>query len=145
MVKYYLVKPEVAGGLGPETEMDRSVHPPRVSKLHYEVAEWLGDGIVQSFPCFLVVRSLGNKLQSQEFTGVQLASALVTEADEFRDLNPEGVVPDLVWLVVDGVPGVDDFGVTGTGDLIVSERILELLREASLVAGSFSEWEAVNS
>ena len=35
-MKYFYIQPEVAGGLGKNTVMDRSVHPPIVSRLHYE-------------------------------------------------------------------------------------------------------------
>jgi hypothetical protein len=35
-MKYFYIQPEVAGGLGKNTVMDRSVHPPIVSRLHHE-------------------------------------------------------------------------------------------------------------
>lgn len=43
MNKFFALEPEVAGGLGPNTVMDRSVHPPRVSHLHYVFDGWMGD------------------------------------------------------------------------------------------------------
>jgi hypothetical protein len=138
--KYYQVNPEVAGGLGPETVMDRSVHPPRVTRLHYEVIDWLGDCIVQTFPCFLVVRTTADRIESAEFSGFSLSEAIVSEASEFREINPDGELPDLVWLVVDGAPGVDDFGTTERGQLVVSESVLDILRSDTLNTGSFSPW-----
>lgn len=46
---YKLIEPEVAGSLGKETELDSSVFPPHVKKLHYEFDGWLGDDILESF------------------------------------------------------------------------------------------------
>ena len=139
---YYLVNPEVAGGLGPETVMDRAVHPPRVTRLHYEVIDWLGDCIVQTFPCFLVVRATAGRFEDLAFTGFHLAEAIVSEASEFRDINPDGVLPDLVWLVVGGTAGIDDFAITDRAQLVVSERALDVLRADTLSAGSYTVWQA---
>jgi hypothetical protein len=45
-MKYFYVEPEVAGGLGERTVMDRSTHPPVVKRLHYQLEGWLGDAIL---------------------------------------------------------------------------------------------------
>ncbi|MFI9276036.1 hypothetical protein ACIGXM_35930 [Kitasatospora sp. NPDC052896] len=139
---YYLVKPEVAGGLGPETIMNATVHPPQVSRLHYEVVDWLGDCIVQSFPCYLAMRHVAHRLKGMGFTGFHSDEAIISEADEFRELNPDGELPDLVWLLVDGEPGADDLGMTKKGQLVVSEPVLDVLRSESLSIGTFTPWEA---
>lgn len=141
MSTYYLVKPEVAGGLGPETIMDSSVHPPQVSRLHYEVVDWLGDCIVQSFPCYLALRRVVHRLEESGFTGFHSDVAIVSEADEFREINPDGELPDLVWLLVDGEPGRDDLGVTDKAQLVVSKPVLEVLRSESLNVGTITSWE----
>ena len=44
MSGFHVVEPEVAGALGDRTEMDSSIHPPIVKRLHYEFQGWLGDG-----------------------------------------------------------------------------------------------------
>ena len=54
-MQYVYIEPEVAGGLGDHTVMDRSVHPPIVSKLHYQMEGWLGDALLESFPVFIVI------------------------------------------------------------------------------------------
>ena len=36
-MSYYYLEPEIAGGLGECTVMDRSVRPPVVKRLHYEL------------------------------------------------------------------------------------------------------------
>lgn len=96
---------------------------------------------MQTFPCFLVVRSVANELRGSALSGFRLAEAIVSEASEFQDINPGGVLPDLVWLEIDGTPGLDDFAITEKGQLIVSERALELLRANTLNTGSFGLWQ----
>ncbi|HUN31840.1 MAG TPA: Imm10 family immunity protein [Trebonia sp.] len=64
----------------------------------------------------------------------------MSEADEFRDINPGGMLPDLVWIKVSGAPGVDDFGATARGELVVSEKILEVLVADGLIVGRYSPW-----
>lgn len=54
-MEYFYIKPDVAGGIGPGTIMDTSVHPPLVSKLVYQMEGWFGHVIITTFPCFLVV------------------------------------------------------------------------------------------
>ena len=51
--QYWLVSPEVAGELGDGTVMDTAVHPPWVSRLHHRFQGWLGDDLLECFPCFL--------------------------------------------------------------------------------------------
>jgi hypothetical protein len=139
--KYYLIKPEVAGGIGPDAVVDRSVHPPRISRLHYKVIDWLGDCIITSFPCFLVLRSTARRIEELNFSGFRVAEAIVSEADEYRDINPDGVLPDLVWLQVDGTPGEDDFGLAARASLVVSERVLAALKADGLTVGKYAIWE----
>ncbi|WP_287335807.1 hypothetical protein [Mesorhizobium sp.] len=51
---YFYIKPHVAGGLGENTVLDTSVHPPIVSKLHYQIEGWFDSALVTTFPCLLV-------------------------------------------------------------------------------------------
>src|SRR5437870_3724604 len=59
---FYYVEPEVAGRLGPNSVLDTTVHPPVVSRLEYEFSDWLGDGIVETFPCYIVTEDLAGKI-----------------------------------------------------------------------------------
>ena len=131
-MKYFLLDPEVAGGLGKNSKLDTSVHPPRVLRLHYEVDAWLGDDLVQSFPSYLVARRMWERLGSLKPTGVATAAAEITASDEFRELNPGRVVPQFVWLKVSGAPGKDDFGLTANAGLVVSERVLKEMKSGQL-------------
>ncbi len=58
--RFQILEPEVAGGWGANIIADTDCHPPRIEHLHYEFEGWLGDPIVESFPCFLILESLAS-------------------------------------------------------------------------------------
>lgn len=126
---YYTLEPEVAGGLGAGTVMDTTVHPPRVTRLHYEVEDWLGDDLVESFPCFLVSAPLAARLTAAGLGSFALRGVTVTTTPEADEQLGDGALPEFQWLDVTGVAGRDDVGVTPNGQLVVSDKALALLRE----------------
>lgn len=129
---YHLLEPEVAGELGPNTEMDTSVHPPRVLRLHYELSDWLGDDLLESFPVFLASEPLTKEVVAHDLTGYTIADAEVTRSPEAEELLGDQEIPPFYWLNVSGHPGVDDFGTTEKGHLVVSDRALAVLRSQRL-------------
>ncbi|ANZ39875.1 hypothetical protein BBK82_31345 [Lentzea guizhouensis] len=139
---YYRIRPEVAGGLGDDAVLDHTGERPVVTHLHYEVADWLGDCIVSTSPEYLVVPGTAARLQGAGFRSFRLAEAQVTASDQFEIFNPGGSPPELLWLRVDGTPGVDDLGITEAGHLVVSEAVLELLRADGFDHGLVLPWSA---
>jgi len=126
-ILYYYIEPEVAGGLGCNTMMDRSSHPPIVSRLHYKFDGWLDDELLETFPCYIITKRLWKVIQDEEFTGVESAPVEISLSEVFQELYPNRKVPDFVWLKVSGKAGIDDFGITSDNRLVVSERVLNLL------------------
>jgi hypothetical protein len=138
-MKYYFLEPEVAGGLGQNTVMDRTVHPPVVTRLHYELDGWLGDELLETFPSFIITDRLGKKIVDTMFTGIRLASVEVSTSEQFRELYPSRTIPDFVWLKVLGRAGIDDFGIADDHRLVVSERALEALALKHAGVSDFGE------
>ncbi len=57
----------------------------------------------------------------------------ITASEDFYEFHPECQLPKFVWLKVDGIPGKDDFGlIPAPLQLIVSERVIEVLKKAGL-------------
>lgn len=128
-MNYFYVEPEVSGGLGSKTIMDTLVHPPRIDKLNYQFDSWLGDELIETFPCYLVTKRLGGLLTSSGVTGFSLDSVLITKSDEFNDdLN----LPDFAWLKVKGVPMKDDIGFSDDFRLVVSEEVLNIFSKVKI-------------
>lgn len=130
-MNHYILDPEVSGGLGPHTKMDTSVHPPVVTELHYEVDAWLGDDLIQSFPCYLVSDRLASRLEEIRATGVKFAPAEVTTSDSFGKPDDRDL-PTFKWMKVVGKPGADDLGLTPDARLVVSEAILGEMKKFRL-------------
>jgi hypothetical protein len=131
-MRYFYLEPEVAGSLGKNTIMNRSVHPPVVAKLHYQLEGWLGDDLLESFPCYIVTRQLRDKIRESQLTGAGFGQLEITTSDEFKELHPKLELPDFFWLTIHGKAGPDDFGIATDNRLVVSEKALALLRSLNL-------------
>ena len=131
-MKYYTLSPEVAGELGDRTELDNTVHPPIVTHLHYQFSDWLGDELVESFPCFMISTTLGAAAVQAGLSGFVLADAETTLSLEAEELLEGETIPEFRWLQVTGQRAVDDFGLMADATLVVSERALDVLRQGSL-------------
>lgn len=131
-MKYYLLQPEVAGGFGENTVIDRSSGKMVVLKLHYVFDGWLGDVLLTSSPCLIATEDAMRKLQSIGATGVRFDEVEVTTSDLFQELYPNRQLPRFVWLQINGRPGHDDFGVGRQYGVVVSERALEVLKSLGI-------------
>ena len=131
-MRYFLVEPEVAGGLGANTVMDRSFHPPIVTSLHYQFDGWLGDVLLESFPSFVVTEEAVGKLQEADATGVRFGDVEITTSDQFRELFGDRKLPRFAWLQIVGRAGHDDFGLAPSRRLVISERVLDILNGLQL-------------
>jgi hypothetical protein len=127
MTKTYILEPEVPGGLGPRTQMDRSTHPPIVSVVHFVFDGWLGDQLVESFPCYLVAPSLAQALADAGITGIEFADAEIETSEQFEVMYPNRLLPDFKWLKVVGNPTDSDMFITSDNRLAASERTLDVI------------------
>ena len=131
-MNFYKIEPDVAGGLGENTILDPGVHPPIVSRLHYQFDDWSGDALVASFPCFLVTQHGRNVLQFIGASGIEFSEVEVTTSEIFKQLKPNLELPKFHWLKVVGEAGQDDLGIGSDLLLIMSERALTALQGAGL-------------
>jgi hypothetical protein len=131
-MKYFYVEPEVAGGLGERTVMDRSVHPPIVNRLHYQLEGWLGDAILESFPAFVVTADAKESLLGIGATGATFAEVEVTVTGQFEELYPGQQLPLFAWLKPEGKAGRDDIAVAADGRLVLSQRALDTLSDLGI-------------
>lgn len=132
MPDFFYVEPEVAGALGDNTVMDTDIHPPVVRQLHYRFDGWLGDVLVESFPCFVVTAEAAGALVALELTGVELGPVEVTKSDTFEDIHPQRELPRFAWLKPRGTAGESDLGAAPDGRLVVSKRALEALQSLGI-------------
>lgn len=128
-MRYYILDPEVAGGWGKNTVFTRTPgRPTMVHKLHYNFDGWLGDELLETVPCFIVTQKLADLIQAARATGAEFDHVEVSKSKQFEDFYPDRRLPQFVWLKVNGIAGKDDFGLSDRHRLVVSERILEILK-----------------
>jgi hypothetical protein len=132
LMKYFVLEPEVAGGIGKNTVLDRTVHPPIPIKFNYEFSGWLGDSLLETVASFIVTKSLGEQINSSSLTGVTFGEVEISKSGQFEDLYPNTELPEFVWLQIKGVAGVDDFGLSPKHLLIVSQAALSVLKQEPL-------------
>ena len=145
-MKYYYIEPEVAGSFGEQTILDSSLHPPKVTNLHYFLEGWLGDVLLELFPCWIVTTSAMNEIRSNRLSGVTFSDVKVTVSDELSERQPELKIPQFIWMKVHGTQGRDDFGI-GKGFkkingvqrfdphqfiLVISQKALDLLQRLGI-------------
>ena len=128
MTRYYYIEPEVAGGIGEKSVLDRSVHPPIVTRLHYEFDGWLGDALLESFPSFIMTEDAARRLLQAHVTGAMLGDVEISTSEVFKELYPRRQLPKFVWLQITGRAGYDDFGVAVNHRLVISERVHDILK-----------------
>lgn len=139
MSRIYILEPEVPGGLGPRTQMDRTVHPPHVHALHFVFDGWLGDQLVESFPCYLVTPDLAESLFAAGVTGFELAEVEIEVSDQFNEMYPDCVLPPFKWLRVLGKAGEDDMYITSENRLAGSQKVLDVILRTNPVGFEYRE------
>jgi hypothetical protein len=128
----WVLSPEVAGELGDNTILDSSVHPPKVFHLHHRFEGWLGDDLLEAFPCFLVSSPLAAALEEARLVGFSLDEAEVSVSPDFEELYPGRVLPGFWWLKITGEERHADFRLTSDFRLEVSSRALKVLRKFNI-------------
>ncbi len=127
----YVLQPEVPGELGGHTIMDTNVHPPIIKYLHITFQGWLGDELIECFPCFLVSERLKELLSDSDLNGFDFSECEIDTSEEFILLQPGVKVPVFYWLKMSDNPG-KDFFINSSLNLQVSERGWALLKEVSI-------------
>jgi len=137
---YKIIEPEVPGGLGEQTIMDSTIHPPIIEKLHFEFQGWLGDDLIETFPCYLVTEKLRDGIVLTKLTGVSFDDVLISKSIEFDELYPNKKLPTFFWMKVNGKLNVDDFTITEDFNLLISDKVLTLLKDYNVNNATFEDY-----
>jgi hypothetical protein len=141
-MQFFLVEPEVAGGLGEHTVMDVTTHPPKIHKLNYEFDGWSGDVLLTSFPCYIVTDDARIALEKLRATGISFSEVEVSLSTTFKEIFENKDMPKFHWLKINGVAEKDDFGVASNLRLVISDRALNALSSLGLNEAVVSSYAA---
>jgi len=137
---FYYIEPEVAGSLGDSSIIDTSVHPPKISKLHYQFDGWLGDDLLETFPCYIVTEKMKEKIESNNLSGARFDSVMISVSDQFQEMYPNKTLPQFFWLKVDGSAGKDDFGIAKDHRLVISKKALDTMKQLNIENSDIEEY-----
>ncbi|MEE4962429.1 hypothetical protein V2K05_05385 [Pseudomonas alliivorans] len=129
---YYYIEPEVAGGIGDSSILDTSSHPPKIMLLEYRFEGWLGDDLLESFPCFIITKRLADAISVPPLSGFALMPVEISKSENFIESHPHVKLPEFQWLKISGSAGSDDFGLTENHNLVISKSALEVLKRFNI-------------
>jgi hypothetical protein len=138
---YFILEPEVAGSFGPATVGDLRATPPRIEKLNYEFDTWPCDPLIDALSTFIVTDGLREALIEAHASGVAFGEVEITQSGLYFDLYGDRPLPSFSWLQITGRAGADHFGLSSSGLLVVSERIMNLLNAFGLKYCDVSEYD----
>lgn len=141
-MSFVVLDPEVSGELGDQSILDTSTHPPVVERFHLDVTNWLGDDLVECFPCYAVTPRLETALGEAGLSGFQFAKMTTTANSDQGELNPDTTVPELRRLIVGGLSGRDDLGMDTDHRLVISARALAVFKRFSLQHCDMEPWKS---
>ena len=144
MIMFYCLEPEVSGHIGDSAIIDYSVHPPIVSQLHYEFDGWLGDDLIEAFPCYLVSQRLKEALDASNFTGFKFDEVKISKSSEFLELYQERCLPKFYWFKIIGIIDKDDVSLSKNYQLIVSQKFLDFLKKYQIKNADIEEFIIFN-
>lgn len=124
-MKYYVIHPQVAGELGPNTKY-ASREPLRVSHVEFLFNIWPCDALIESYPCFIVRSDLLAAIKANNLTGC-LFEECNTGFTDYVESSSSIFIPKFYRLNPIGIPGKDDFALGATQKLIVSHIARGLL------------------
>lgn len=130
MKKYHIIQPEVIVGLGEKTEFLEK-EPPflTVIKLHIKLEDWLGDDLMECYPCYIVTEQLKTGLLETEFTGFEFSEMTKTKGEYFNDnYQLKKSLPELYWMKIIGKQDIDDIIIGPEKSLLVDEDLLNYLK-----------------
>jgi len=138
---HYYIEPEVSGGIGRNSIIDASFHPPIVKKLNLEFDGWLGDDLIESFPCFIVSEILKNKIDQKKLTGFRFDDVEITKSETFNEFHANKILPEFYWLQITGKAGQHDFGIASDFRLVVSSDALLIIKQTRVEQATIEEYK----
>jgi hypothetical protein len=138
---YFELEPEAAGSFGPATTGDLRATPPLLEKFNYEFDTCPCDPLIEAISTFIVTDHLKERLIEAQASGVAFGDVEITKSEIYLDLYGDRPLPGFSWLQLTGRAGQDDFGLSSSGYLIVSERMMNLLKAFGLKYCDVSEYD----
>jgi|GEM_PF-7022503 len=141
---FYRIQPNIYGGLGagcfpPFSEL--ATRP--LEQVEYVFDDLPNDCVTYSVPVFICTSELKSQLEKMNATGITFDSVTVSISEDLQIRKPEispASLPTFYWLKLHGDPGSSDLAVSPDRDLIVSARVLEVLKTLGIEDAAILEY-----
>lgn len=144
-MKFYNLKCEVPGGLGPDTIYDRNVIPWTMKHPHVILDGWLGGELLSIESCLFVSHNVMNEIMFNYSGIISYQSFQLEKSTIFQTLQPTIQLPHFKWLKIANNPFKDDIAITFYNNLynqlIISDKLWQALSNFEL--GNYSIKEAI--
>lgn len=140
-MRFYKFKVDSGGTYGENTVYvgEKTAHPCVVSHLHFEFDIWPEEELLACYFHYIGTERLKQALEALQpaVTGVEFANVEISgDENEFdrvwREGRPDSALGKWYWFKIKGEAGRDDFGGLPTEDLVISERVLQVLEKFPL-------------
>ena len=88
--------------------------------------------MLTSFLCYIVTWNVRRLIEEVQPIGCSFGEVEISLTDDFQEHLGERNLPLFYWLKITGEAGRDDFGMSQDHLLVVSDRILQQMRKATL-------------
>jgi hypothetical protein len=129
---FFVLRLPVPGQLGPRSKFDRSKIPDSLVSLEIVFDCFPKEPLYQSTPAVFGSKKFADDLLALGCSGFAVAEMIAKKADQYSLISGRKALPKMVWLQIHGRPGIDDFGTSESGLLVVSARVLELAKRHGL-------------
>lgn len=130
MKDYKKIQPEVIVGLGDNTEFVEKAPPFKtVIKLHINLEDWLGDDLMECYPCYIITENLKKLLEDNSFKGFEIQDMSVSLDENFENNYQQGKpLPEFYQLKITGRRNNDDLFLDEDKNLNISGTFLDFLQ-----------------
>lgn len=108
-MKLYILKPEVAVGIGEHTTYNED-NIEEIDWLHFVFFGWLGDDILESRSYYIVTEDLKKAIEESDLTGYEFKDVEISLSYEFLEFevhHPNRVLPKFKRLISKGVVNIE--------------------------------------
>lgn len=129
MKDYKKIQPEVIVGLGDNTEFLEKAAPFKtVIKLHINLEDWLGDDLMECYPCYIITENLKKLLEDNSFKGFEIQDMNVSLDENFENNYQQSKpLPEFYRLKITGLRNNDDLFLDEERNLNISGAFLDFL------------------
>jgi hypothetical protein len=128
--EYLIVQPEVISGIGENTTGNNLGSQDQITNLHIEMEDWLGDDLMECFPCYIVTENFKKIFSEKKNSGYIFDDLEITFGEYFEDnFQLEVDLPKFYWLKITGIKNDSDVFIDEKLKLNVSNQFLDILKK----------------